>query len=782
MPTPAPPPVQESPLTKLWEAVTLGLQRRGCYLELGRILKIVILFLVVAMIVIPSWILFGPNDKRPDEATKVNQLRVSVRANQYWYDTGIGVKQGDWLELKAKGEWWNGISTTGPKGDRRFLGLGRPECGLCPVVGGNLGELVGKVDDEVPFRIGNSIEEIATRDGNLFLAMNESTGSCEGGGEGSCYDDNQGFLEVEVTVWRVKSSQIDVSLVQTQTTDKEASNEEQISIQVYANEYWYDTGIQVQSGDQLEFTATGSWSNGRITIGANGSGPPSCRYCIMPEGNLGELIGKQTVSIPYGTSGMRASGNRITTDNTSPFRIGESTVYIANGDGNLLLTMNEEVHSCKDGQVESCYDDNHGFLEVKVTVWRVNSSQNDVRPGQTQMTDNPNITLLRRLAGHSDQVTSIAFSPDGEMLASGSSDKTVKLWDPQTGDLERTLVGHDVRVTIVRFAPDGRAVVSGSGDPLGSYGTSVRMWDVRTGSMKHTLEIVGNYYSGGPDITFSPDGRILVTSTYVTLNHPGGYGYTVVKLWDTQSGEMLIGFGGWSTTRWILSPGGKSLAIIAGMSNPNTTDILNVPTGELKWTLESVGPIIFSPDGKYLAGRGDDKAIQIWDVPTGELKWTLEGSGKVLSISFSPDGKYLASGGDDRTVRLWDTQTWNLLRQLAGHSGEVTWTAFSPDGRTFASQTSDEVVRLWDTEAWEVRQTFEAYSEDVASIDLSPDWRTVIYWNSNNTVSLYDAQTGRAKGVLKEDSGAVREITFSPDGKTLASRGEGKVVSLWHLE
>ncbi len=480
-------------------------------------------------------------------------------------------------------------------------------------------------------------------------------------------------------------------------------------------------------------------------------------------GNLGELVGK-------------VEGN-------FPFRVGRSAVKVVTRDGTLWLAMNDNTGSCEGGGVGSCYDDNHGFLEVKVTVWRVNSNQDDVCSGQMQMTGNANISLLWRLAGHNDRVSAIAFSPDGNTLASGSFDKTIKLWDTQTGELKRTLIGHDASVTSIAFSPDGRTLASGSG--MGqmtiSYDTSVRLWDTQTGDLKHTLEAIGNSYSGVTDIIFSPDGSTLAAESFGQLNRPGGYTYTEVRLWDPQSGEMLIGFGDSSTIRWILSPDGKSLAIVAGMGNPNTTDIRNVPTGELKWTLESAGPIVFSPDGKYLASGGDEKTIQIWNALTGDCEWTLENGGRVLSSSFSPDGSYLASVGDNMTVRLWDTRTWNPIRQLVGHSGKVTWVAFSPDGSTFASRTDHEVMRLWDTETWEIRQTFEALSKDVASIDLSPDWRTVIYWNSDGTVSLYDAHTGRTKGVLEEDNGTVREITFSPNGKTLASRGEGKTVSLWRI-
>lgn len=129
--------------------------------------------------------------------TVVTDVRVSVPANQYWYNTGIKVKKGDKLEITAEGTWWNGTDETGPDG---YHG----SCGQCPVVDGNLGELIGRIGNGMPFRIGSFAEIIVTEDGILWLAMNENTGSCEDGKEGSCYKDNNGLLQVEVVVWCIQ--------------------------------------------------------------------------------------------------------------------------------------------------------------------------------------------------------------------------------------------------------------------------------------------------------------------------------------------------------------------------------------------------------------------------------------------------------------------------------------------------------------------------------------------------------------------------------------------------
>jgi hypothetical protein len=160
------------------------------------------------LLLLVSFVIRDPDLKRnpskPDKAVIVEQSQVSVPANCYWLNTDVKVEKGDYLELKAKGKWYSGISTTGPKGDRGIKALlGLRGCGQCPVVFGNLGELVGRVGNDFPFRIGNSAVVVATKDADLWLAMNDSTGSCGSGPPGSCYDDNHGWLQVTVTVWRI---------------------------------------------------------------------------------------------------------------------------------------------------------------------------------------------------------------------------------------------------------------------------------------------------------------------------------------------------------------------------------------------------------------------------------------------------------------------------------------------------------------------------------------------------------------------------------------------------
>jgi tetratricopeptide (TPR) repeat protein len=251
---------------------------------------------------------------------------------------------------------------------------------------------------------------------------------------------------------------------------------------------------------------------------------------------------------------------------------------------------------------------------------------------------------VNTLKGHEGWVRSVGFSPDGKQLASGSADKTIKIWDVTTGKVLNTLKGHESRVISVGFSPDGKKLASGSGDK------TIKIWDVTTGKVLNTLK---GHESGVNSVEFSPDGEKLAS----------GSGDNTIKIWDVTTGKVL------NTLK-----GHDSSSVVSGVNS-----------------------VEFSPDGKQLVSGSGDKTIKIWDVTTGKVLNTLKGhEGWVYSVGFSPDGQQLASGSDDNTIKIWDVTTGKVLNTLKGHEGWVYSVGFSPDGKQLASGSEDKTIILWD--------------------------------------------------------------------------------------
>lgn len=282
----------------------------------------------------------------------------------------------------------------------------------------------------------------------------------------------------------------------------------------------------------------------------------------------------------------------------------------------------------------------------------------------------PSFLIVNKIL-HPPTTDAVAFSPDGHLLATGSTDHTVKLWDVKTGTSIRTLSDpHMQAVLSLAFSPDGRTLAVGSegGVPnpcSGDCTYGVILWDVQSGNVVRFFR-----YGKVRAVAYSPDGRTLAASD----NYPA----PTIILWDVASKKAVLTLSG------------------------QRSDIHSVA---------------FSPDGRTLASGSADHTITLWDVKTGTQLRMLKGhTGAVYSVAFSPDGCTLASVSADHTIKLWNVQSSTLLRTLTGHTSAVHSIAFSPDGYTLASGSSDvtpelwadQTVKLWDVQSGSQLRTFSS--------------------------------------------------------------------------
>lgn len=453
-----------------------------------------------------------------------------------------------------------------------------------------------------------------------------------------------------------------------------------------------------------------------------------------------------------------------------------------------------------DGQYFSAGDTNG-----EVHIWRLEDGQH-----------------LLTLIGHTNWMRSVAFSPDGQSIASASDDQTIKVWNFLESPYSHyTLQGHRNWVRSISFNAEGNILASASDDH------TVRVWDLDKRTCKHLIEahdkgamcvkinpITNTLASCGEDhhiklwdldtaeplgtlqghedkvftIAISPDGKILAS---------GGADHSI-RIWDLETQtclKVLQGHKGHVHTSVFIPPRYQEKLLLVSGSEDNTVKIWDVNTGICMDTLTGHSNTILSAayhaDEQVLITGGDDQTVKLWEIEnrTGKSIRTLFGhTNLVWKVAFSPDGKILATGNDDQTVKIWDAIEGKCLMSLEGHSQWIQSVAFSPDSRMLASASADHRVMLWNPKTGKHLNTLIGHTGWVVAVAFKPEGHRrkesliLASGSSDHTVKLWNTSTGTCIQTLHGHSNWVWSVAFSPDGKLLISGSEDGTVRVWEVE
>ncbi len=395
------------------------------------------------------------------------------------------------------------------------------------------------------------------------------------------------------------------------------------------------------------------------------------------------------------------------------------------------------------------------------------------------------------LAGHSFYITSVAFSPDGKQIASGSADTTIRLWEWNTGRLLRSFRAHDGRVLSVAFSPDGNRVVSGGEDAL------VKMWDVTTPEPRFTLE---GHLAGVWAVAFSPDGTQVIS----------GSEDRSINLWDAAWGRLIRPIGSHRAivrsvafnhdgTRIVSAGDENTIRLWTAATGTDAGAIPPRPTGRdfalkiqqlgaggqvesLRGHEDLVRAVAFSPDGTHVVSGSRDGTVKLWNAVHTDDALTLVGHSAVIcSLAVSPDGGRIVSAGFNRTPKLWDMETGEELHTLYGHRGVASRVVFSPDGARIVSGDDTGTIRVWAADTGQPIRSFSAHEGGITSLAISRYGASMVSASHDHTIKLWDADTGNLIKTLPRYDKVVWAVALDPDGRRIVSGDTSGTLIVWDL-
>ncbi|MEM9948494.1 MAG: hypothetical protein AAF810_20870 [Cyanobacteria bacterium P01_D01_bin.36] len=393
--------------------------------------------------------------------------------------------------------------------------------------------------------------------------------------------------------------------------------------------------------------------------------------------------------------------------------------------------------------------------------------------GQIQLLQSHTHQLVRQLTGHAPNlwITALAFAKTRPLLASCSFDRTVKLWNFETGECLHTLTGHMGWLWGIAISPDGCFIAS-SGDDC-----TIRIWDSATGECLHVLTAHSNWVW---TVAFSPDGKTLASGSYDCT----------IRLWDIESGDCLHILKGHEKSVWSVAFSPDGTTLVSG-SLDYTVRLWSIANQQclhlMKGHAKEVRSVAFAPDGKSVISGSFDSTLRCWNVATGRCITTYLGHRVgIRTVAISPDGQVLASGDHSQCLRVWKYSTGHCLRIIKGHSNWVWSVDLAPDQQidqqTIVSGGLDGVIRLWRLSTGECYQLLEGHENWIWQVRFHPNGKILASCSDDETIKLWEVKSGRCFKTLKgHGNGGVWAIDFSPNGKWLISGGQDGTIRRWNV-